>query len=127
MVADSKGNAAVLEWDGKKVQILKRKGNYQLVTNFNLVEGDPFECDRYMNGGSVLNMHDNPEDGIIEALDIMHQEGKVTTLYSYIFDLNKRSITLFNNYDFSKSSTLLLDDELKKEAYIVDISSLQYN
>lgn len=127
MVADSKGNAAVLEWDGKKVQVINRKGNYQLLTNFNLIEGDPFECDRYMNGGSLLNMYDNPEDGIVEALDIMHQDGQFPTLYSYIFDLNSKTITLYNFHDYSKRHVMVLEDELKKEGYIVEISSLEYN
>lgn len=127
MVADSKGNSVVLEWDGKKVQQINREGSYQLLTNFNLINGDPFDCDRYMKGGSVMNKFENPEDGIVKALNVMHQEGKNPTLYSYVIDLNSKVITLYNNYDYSKSSIINLDHELAKGEYLVDIASLEYN
>lgn len=126
MIADSVGNSAVLEWDGKKLQVIKRNSKYQLVTNFNLLSGDPFSCDRFMNGGSLLNKYSNPAEKIKDVLEAMYQEGQYSTLYSYVFNLSKKEITLFNNHDFSKSTIINLNKELEKGIRVLDIEKLEY-
>lgn len=128
MVADSRGNSAVIEWDGRKLNYIEGYDDYLLVTNFNLADGDPMECDRYMNGGSVLNLSkDDDFTKILKTLDIMHQEGEYPTLYSYIFDLKKNDIYIFNNYDFSMVSKLNLEAAISEGLGEIDLRDLEYS
>lgn len=127
IVADSSGASFVIEWDGKKLNFIEAMDNYLLVTNFNLNDGDPMDCDRYLNGGYLLNTL--KEDGfskIIPVLDIMHQEGEYPTLYSYVFELTSKSIYIFNSYNFSQVSRIDLIPTLEKGNTEIDIRNLEY-
>lgn len=126
MVADSYGESAVIEWDGKRLNYIEGT-DYLLVTNFNLFDGDPMECDRYMKGGSILNSSKEPDlKKMVDALDIMHQEGEYPTLYSYIFDLEKRDIYIFNKYDYSMVSMINLDESIERKLGEIDLRNLEY-
>ncbi|NNG00552.1 MAG: linear amide C-N hydrolase [Desulfobacteraceae bacterium] len=131
LVADRFGDAIVLEWHNETVQVVTTDKKYQLITNFNILAPSTgwYPCDRFSAGESILKAergHLPSIEYIAMILDAMHSEGKFQTLYSYVFDLQKESIVLYNRFDFSRKTTLNLEDLLKKGKQTLEINDLVY-
>ncbi len=131
IVADSSGKSVVLEWYIDGIRVIEKEKNYQLITNFNILDPKSgwYPCRRFSAGEKILDsgkgIHTSI-DYISTILDAMHSEGGYSTLYSYIFDLKTRDIIIFNNHDYNKMAHLNLDEELGRGTMMIDLDDLEY-
>ncbi len=131
LVADRFGDSIVLEWNQDSVHAVLSDKNYQLITNFNILNPSTgwYPCSRFSAGEKILESkrEDLPTiEYITRILNAMHSDGKFKTLYSYIFDLQKKNIVLYNRSDFSTKSLLNLNDLFKKGHHTLSLDTLIY-
>ncbi len=97
LVADSKGDSAVIEFEDGKMAITKKNKNYQVVTNFTLYNNpnhEGFGKDRYENIESELEKR----QGIISENDALELLKKNVIpgdeQWSVVYNLTKRSVLI---------------------------------
>jgi len=137
--ADASGDAVVISAGAEGELAFTRKpfGNgYLISTNINRTkEGLIRACWRYRTIDRMLNhLADQSElstDAFAGILEAAHQEAVflregvlLNTVYSNIFDLQTRQITLYYWFQFDKPLTLELDEELTRGPMRVRVSSL---
>ncbi len=126
LFADKKGNsAAVGVYDGK-LQIHRRSGNHQLLTNFNLTDpsyGDEPPCQRFAIAEKMLGSDSSATvDNLENILSKTHQND--LTVYSNIYNLTSGEVYVYNRADFTRKVKLNLTVELKKGKHVVSIPFL---
>jgi hypothetical protein len=120
---DKAGNSAIVEGDA----IIRKKGPYQIATNFRLSENPdpPYLDGRYNTADKLLSQADNYSVELIrQALDATHQEDYAQTVYSQVYDLKHGLIYLYLFHDFQNGIVLNLADELDKGPHMVGFASL---
>jgi hypothetical protein len=126
LFADKKGNSAVIGVYDGKLQIHKRSGEHQLLTNFNLSDpsyGDEQPCQRFATAEKMLSIDSSATISNVEKiLSQTHQE-KLTT-YSNIYNLSAGEVYIYNHANFAKKVKLNLGTELKKGKHSIKINSL---
>lgn len=114
MFADATGDSVIIEGD----RFIRKSGDYQLITNFyqSEQEEDSGQCPRFDAANRVLKARKNTTvESCAKALSAAAQRhGKVATLYSNVFDLKRRTATLWLFHDFETSVVLELKTELAK-------------
>lgn len=127
MLVDKLGNSTVVEIN----KIIEKNKNYQIATNFNQSDYDDgnYPCIRYTKAQELIDEVDFTVEGFETILFSMKQPKgfEYPTLFSYIFDLNKGEINLYNFGDFSNKVVFNIDEELKKGYRSVSIASLTNN
>ena len=131
LVADKSGASVVIEWGQDKLQVLRRKGDYQIATNFvqsNYPEGE-YPCVRYNLAENIFSRSNNITiDVVRRVLSDTHWEdyggSYNVTLYSYICDLKKGDIYVYNFHNYDTEVKLNIHEELKKGQHRYLISSL---
>jgi hypothetical protein len=129
MFADRLGNSAVVGVYNNKLQVYRRTGNYQLLTNFNLADpsyGGETKCYRFGAADSMLQKNSSATiENIQEILSRTHQED--LTIYSNIYDLTTREVFVYSLYtrkNFTNKIKINLINELKKGKHSVKIEHL---
>jgi hypothetical protein len=125
LFGDRFGDSAILDGD----TILRKAGNFQIATNFRLVDNPtppwPDGEERY---GVVLNMLSGADHYSVDmfrlALDLAHAEGFAPTIYSQVYELNTGIIHLYLYHDFEHEVIINLADELAKGPHVVELRSL---
>ena len=120
---DRAGNSAIIEGD----VIIRKKGNYQIATNFYQSKSKPgsYTCSRYNIAEKILKNNEKVTiDLFRKILAATHQEGKYPTQYSNIYDLKKGIIYLYHFHNFENVVVLNLNEELKKGEHSYDLPSL---
>ena len=132
LIADKSGASIVVEWGQNKMQILKREGDFQIATNFvqsNYKKGE-YPSYRYNLAEKIFN---NSKDHITinkvkEILSAVHweetEDHPTTTVYSYICDLKKGDIYVYNFHNYEAEVKLNIDNELKKGEQIHPLVTL---
>ena len=123
MFADASGDAVSIEANA----IVRKKGAHFVQTNFHQSRGlSGGGLERYQTASSMLEGAggDISADLFRRILAATHQEGSGPTVYSNVYDLTSRTMTLYHFHDFSRGVTFRLDEELKKGERGVDIPSL---
>ena len=131
LVADKSGASVIIEWGQDKLQVLRRKGNYQIATNFvqsNYPEGE-YPCVRYNIAENIFSRsNDITIDVVRRVLNDTHWEdyggSYNVTLYSYMCDLNKGDIYVYNFHNYDNEVMLNIHEELKKGPHTYLLSSL---
>ncbi|MEM8508828.1 MAG: carcinine hydrolase/isopenicillin-N N-acyltransferase family protein [Bacteroidota bacterium] len=123
LLADASGKSVIINAD----TIVHKTGNYQITTNFNVcdLKGKNYDCLRYDKIDRALSeTREISVPFFREILDDVHQEGKVSTQYSNVYDLKNRKIYMnwFHNYD--ETIEIDLKEELKKGFRIENLGSL---
>ncbi|MEQ8768420.1 MAG: hypothetical protein RL885_31235 [Planctomycetota bacterium] len=121
--ADATGDSVLIEGD----HLLRKEGDYQITTNFYQagLERDQFACPRFEVIDSMLEGDAAPSVELFrKILSRVHQEGEVSTLYSNIYDLKRRKMTLYHFHDFEHPVEIDLAAELGKGAHTVVIADL---
>jgi len=120
---DAAGNSAIVEGDA----IIRKRGSYQIATNFRQSENPdpPYFCGRYNAADERLSQTGSYSVELFrQILDATHQNQKyVQTVYSQIYDLKKGLIYLYLFHDFEKGIVLNLADELAKGPHMVSVAS----
>jgi hypothetical protein len=120
---DKAGNSAIVEGDA----IIRKKGAYQIATNFRQSENPdpPYFCGRYNTADERLSQAGSYSVELFrQILDATHQDQKyVQTVYSQVYDLKKGLIYLYLFHDFENGIVLNLADELAKGPHMVSVAS----
>ncbi|MDF1839636.1 MAG: carcinine hydrolase/isopenicillin-N N-acyltransferase family protein, partial [Planctomycetota bacterium] len=124
MFADASGDSVIIEGD----RFIRKSGEYQVITNFyqSEQEDDAGQCPRFDAATRVLKARKaTTVESCAEALSAAAQRGsKVATLYSNVFDLKKRTATLWLFHDFETSVVLDLKAELAKGKRTLNLPDL---
>jgi len=127
LIGDRFGNSAIIE----PQSIIRKKGKYQIVTNFyqSKIKPEDITDTRYRMAAEMLDKSEKiSADLFRRILNAVHWEeysGSMTvTLYSYICDLKKREIYIYHFHDFEDVVKINLRDELKKGERSQSIVSL---
>lgn len=117
-VMDKTGASMVVEWFNDQVTFLRSDKNYQVATNF---VGSKYSdlnapCWRYKNAMNVLQTNSNASvENVRKALVSSHQnDNHIKTVYSYICDLKKGDIYIYNWHNFNDVVKFNLTEQIKK-------------
>jgi len=125
LIGDRFGNSAIIEPLG----IIRRNRPYQIATNFLLSKTDPETSTdpRYRLASKLFGQSDTISlDLFRRILNDTHMEepNGSTTLYSYIHDLARGDVYIYNFHNYDRVAKLNIHEELKKGEHTVLISSL---
>jgi len=117
-VMDRSGASMVVEWYLGEVVFLEPDQSYQVATNF---VGSAYTDKekpgwRYNAAAEVLDREAGYSlETVRDALAASHQANEYSqTVYSFICDLKKGEIHVYNYHDFSRSVTFNLNEEVQK-------------
>ncbi|WP_422080529.1 carcinine hydrolase/isopenicillin-N N-acyltransferase family protein [Ulvibacterium sp.] len=113
LMADASGKSVLINAD----TIVHKTGDYQITTNFNVcnLQDNNYDCLRYDKIDNALaQTKDISVPFFREILDDVHQEGKVSTQYSNIYDLKNREIHINWFHNYNESIVIDLKEELEK-------------
>jgi len=132
MIVDRSGHSAVLEWGRDSLSVVRKTKDYQIMTNFN--NTDPhlvgwYPCNRYIR---VENKLATLSSITVKDIRTILESAKNTgmnypTVYSNIYDLEKKQIYLFHNHNFEELFFIDIKKELNKEEHSYYIPSLFSN
>lgn len=127
LIGDRFGNSAIIE----PATVIRKTGRYQVITNFLQSQTPPETSQepRYRLAVKLLEESDEVSvDLIRRVLSATHWEeysGSMTvTLYSYICDLKRGDIYIYNFHDFDQAVKINLQKELAKGESVRTIASL---
>lgn len=122
MFADASGRAVAID----PAAIVRGTGSRFVQTNFHQSRPDAEPDARFSTASRLLEEagDDISPDLFRGILHATHQTGGVETLYSNIYELRARTMTLYYFHDFEHAVTFRLDDELRKGERVLDIASL---
>ena len=123
MFADASGGSVIIE----PAAILRKTGRYQVQTNFHQSLPAPeYQCERFQIAARMLN--DAQErislDLFRRILAATHEEQAYPTIYSNIYDLNRRVMYLYHFHNFENVVRIDLRAELQKGVHAVSVRSL---
>lgn len=126
LFADKKGNSAVVGVYDGKLQIHRKAGDHQLLTNFNFNDpsygGEP-PCQRFATAEKMLSLDSSATvENLEKILSMTHQND--LTVYSNIYNLMTGEVYVYNRADFTRKVKFNLSAELKKGKHVVSIPSL---
>ncbi|HTD99025.1 MAG TPA: hypothetical protein VK668_07040 [Mucilaginibacter sp.] len=112
LLADAQGHSVIIN-AGTKVM---KEGSYQINTNFNISDLKKGGADRRYNiANSILSKPSDLSVAYFKTLlDRTHQEGDLTTIYSYVFDMQKGLIYVYFFHNFNNVYVVDIKKELKK-------------
>lgn len=125
LIGDRFGNSAIIEPLG----VIRRNRPYQIATNFLLSKTDPETSTdpRYRLASKLFEESDTISlDLFRRILNDTHMEdyNSSITLYSYIHDLAREDVYIYNFHNYDHVVKLNIHEELKKGEHTVLISSL---
>jgi tetratricopeptide (TPR) repeat protein len=127
LIGDRFGNSAIIE----PQTVIRKKGKYQIATNFFQSKTKPENstCERYHIAEELFEKSDNISvDLFRRILNATHQEvcsqWMTSTIYSYICDLKKGEIYIYNFHNFEDVVKINLQEELTKGERFHPILSL---
>lgn len=123
MIGDKTGDAAIIEGDA----VIRKKGDYQVATNFyqSIVDPAHASCPRYRTAVQMLRAGEGRTvDSMRDILDAVHAEGGVHTIYSNVYDLKRGLVHVFHFHDYANVVTFDLAEELAKGAHTYELASL---
>lgn len=124
VIADSQGKSAIFEWLDGKVNVIQRKGDFQVSTNY--LSPKEHTEPRNQIAQEILGSQKDPTVDLIRktlaatSYDIYFNQ----TMYSTICDLKNQKLYLYNFHYFEEVVILDLNEELKKGEKSYKIPSL---
>ena len=112
--ADQWGKSVVIEWGEGKIEVIRKQGDFQVVTNFFLLhpEWGWHPCWRYDTATEMLNESTEISRELFRSiLDAVHVS---TTQYSNIYEVLQGNMYFFNHHNFDEYLKFNLNDELAK-------------
>jgi tetratricopeptide (TPR) repeat protein len=127
LIGDRFGNSVIIE----PLTFIKRNRKYQVATNFLQSKTDPETSTdvRYRVASKLFEQSDSISVGLFRRiLNDTHMEEcgsqLSVTLYSYICDLKKGDVYIYNFHNYDNEVKLNIHEELKKRRHTYLISSL---
>ena len=122
LMADALGNSVIINAGTK----LTKTGHYQINTNFDInnLKTKNYVCRRYDIAEEALKSAKTVNVPFLrDILNRTRQEGKLSTIYSNIYDLKRGIITVYNFHDFEHPYVIDLKKELAKGYRLEKISN----
>ncbi|NQZ78271.1 MAG: carboxypeptidase-like regulatory domain-containing protein, partial [Ekhidna sp.] len=125
ILADAGGDAVLLGVDDGKIAI-ERVKDLLLQTNFNPwnpeLSDEPY-CERYKKSMEILsNTSEVSEHAMLEVLKNTHQDS--LTVYSNIYDLQNRTVTIFDRRKFDRPLHISIDQAFERGNCVIAIPSM---
>ncbi len=122
LLADATGNSVIVTPE----RIIHREGDYQIATNFNAcTPTEKVNCRRYQYIEEGLSNREEISTELFkDLLQRVHVEGKNTTLYSKVFDLKAKTVTVYNFHDFGRPLSINLASSLQEGFQMQEIHQL---
>jgi hypothetical protein len=121
LVADRTGDSVVFEWPKGKLQMTRKRGRYQLMTNFllsNPKAGD-YPCPRFIADSKIFKTADSPSlQTCLQVLEITSVE---STRYSLLCDLTHGDVNVYLRRNFGQPKTFHLAVELQQGRRELDL------
>jgi len=119
VLADARGQSAIVEWGRDRLQIIFKKEDYQIATNFVQSEFDSpeeYPCQRYKVAAQILQRQEIPTVDLIRRVlsATCFEAYYCRTLYSTICDLKKKKVYLYHFHNFQEVVIFDLKEELPK-------------
>lgn len=127
IVADKHGASAIIEWGKDDLAVIRKTGDYQLVTNFNITDprlAGGYPCRRYNTADRMLSQGDVSVAHFASILRAVHQRGRFHTQYSNVYDLSKGVIYVYHEHYFYEHIKIDVEEELKKGSHCYELPSL---
>lgn len=112
-ISDASGRSVVINPAAK----IEKQGDFQVNTNFNIINAEKgnYYCHRYDFAKQMLSGASSVSVPFLKTvLERTHQEGGLSTQYSYIFDQKRGIIHVYLFHDFEHSWVIDLKKELQK-------------
>ena len=118
LFVDEEGNSVIIEFGEKDVVFMRKKGDYQVMTNFpNAYSTNArwYNCYRYKVAESMLeNSNEISIDLFRSVCDATHQEGSYPTSLSIVYDLKSRDFYLYYFHNYEEFLKFNVDEMLQK-------------
>jgi len=127
MFTDASGKSVIVVLDKEGyTQYLTKKGNYQLITNFNPLNPEVgyYPCERYDTASTMLP---NLSPDIWRAADVLNavkQDGGKETHYGQVYDCAKKKFYLFRNQNYLQALVFDVETLLKGKNYRIKLDLL---
>ncbi|HEV2437062.1 MAG TPA: linear amide C-N hydrolase [Verrucomicrobiae bacterium] len=121
LVADRSGDSVVLEWPQGKLKMTRKRGGYQLMTNFLLAdpEAGSYPCARFTADSRIL---DKAAGSALQTCrQILETTSQQGTRYSLICDLAHGDVYVYLRRGFDQPKTFHLVDELQEGRHELDL------
>jgi tetratricopeptide (TPR) repeat protein len=127
LVGDRFGNSAIIE----PLAVIRKSGSFQLITNFlqSRTKPEHATCDRYRIASAILSGRQETTIGLLKRiLNATHYEnsgrGMIATQYSYICDLKRGRVHVYNFHNFQDEVVLDVAKELRRGGRCITLQSL---
>lgn len=132
MLADSSGDAAVLEWVDNEVKVIPRTGPALLMTNYVLSRPETATGPkgRYARASRLLpDVKDATVESLMPVLKELSVYGvvrgqEVGTLDTQVWDTTARKVHMFYKCDFDHPLTFDLEEEFRKGRRVIELREL---
>jgi predicted choloylglycine hydrolase len=126
LLADRQGNSAIIGVYNKELQIHRRIGDHQLLTNFNISNpsyGDAAPCERFAKANSLLTSDSSATVSNLEKI-LSNTDQDDFTAYSNIYNLTKGEVYVYLKNNFQHKAIIHLATELKKGRHSISLDRL---
>ena len=123
LIADAQGKSITINAQGS----VERDKDYQIITNFNAcnIKDKSYSCLRYEKIDKALSSSTPISIDFFQSiLEDVHQEGKITTQYSNVYDLKNQKVYLNLYHNYKVTHEIDLAKELEKGSRIVPLDQL---
>jgi len=115
-IADRTGDTVIVEWSQDRIRFLRKKGDYQISTNFVASNYKPEEypCYRYRLANQLLGGARGFSVDVIRQVlaATRYLSSRTVTLFSYICDLKSGDIYIYNFHHFLDVFRMNLHEEM---------------
>ena len=118
LIVDKNGNSVIVEFGENDVVFIRKKNNYQVMTNFpnaDTLNARWYNCYRYKTAESMLASGGEISTDLFRTIcDAVHQEGPSPTSLSTVYDLINGNLCVYYFYNYEEVLVLNLNEELAK-------------
>jgi len=118
LFVDKQGNSVIVEFGEKDVVFIRKKNNYQVMTNFpnsDTLNARWYNCYRYNTAMNLLSGGDKISPAFFRSIcDAVHQEGSSPTSLSTVYDVINGQLYIYYFYNYEELLKFNIDEELRK-------------
>jgi hypothetical protein len=118
LFVDKQGNSVIVEFGEKDVVFIRRKNNYQVMTNFpnsDTLNARWYNCYRYNTAMNLLAGGDEISPTFFRSIcDAVHQEGSSPTSLSTVYDVINGHLYIYYFHNYEEFLKFNMDEELQK-------------
>ena len=124
LISDKENNSYIIEYKDDHMEFIPIKGNYQLITNFNIskLTTDYYSCSRYKAAKKLLDeIKVKSIEDITKILSAAKMTNPFRTINSYIIDKENMMIYTYYKLNFNNPKKINILKEIKKGKHIIKL------